>query len=226
MELWATVCTPRSPRCTVCPLAGECRALAEGTQELRPASKRRPRGRTVSYAVLAALNPDGELLLVRRPADGLLGGLWEFPGVEIGAADRAPENQTTENHTPVGGAPPMESSLHDRCRVRLEDLGVRLASRTIRFRVLPEVRHAFTHFKAVYRPMLVFGARSGEAKRIHSDGPAPGEDAWVMPDQVEHLPLPVAQRKILELARIAVTAPAFVSPALAAPAPSAPASTR
>ncbi len=180
-------------------MTGECRALAEGTQELRPASKRRPRVRTVSYAVLVALNPDGELLLVRRPADGLLGGLWEFPAVEIGVEDRAPENHTTENHTPVGGAPPVESSLHDRCRARLEDLGVRLASRTIRFSVLPEVRHAFTHFKAVYRPMLVVGARSGEARGNRSHGPAPEEDAWVTPDQVEHLPLPVAQRKILSL---------------------------
>ena len=93
----------------------------------------------------------------------------------------------------------MGRSLHDRCRARLEDLGVRLASRTIPFSVLPEVRHAFTHFKAVYRPMLVFGARSGEAKRIRSHGPAPEEHAWVMPDEVEHLPLPVAQRKILSL---------------------------
>ena len=225
MELGATVCTPRSPRCTMCPLKGECRALAEGTQELRPVSKHRPRARTVSYAVLAALNPDGELLLVRRPADGLLGGLWEFPAVEIEAEDRAPENHTHENHTPVGGAPPVGSSLYDRCRARLEDLGVRLASRTVRFSVLPEVRHAFTHFKAVYHPMLVFGARSGEAERIRSDGPAPEEHAWVRPDQVEHLPLPVAQRKILGLARIALAAQALPHPApsasaLAHPAPS------
>jgi len=212
MELGATVCTPRSPRCPVCPLTGECRARAEGTQELRPASKRRPRVRTVSYAVLVALDPDGELLLVCRPADGLLGGLWEFPAVEIGAKDRAPES-----HTPVGTSLPVASSLHDRCRARLEDLGVRLASGTIRFSVLPEVRHAFTHFKAVYRPrMLVVAARSDEAKGIR----------WVMPDQVEHLPLPVAQREILGLARIALAAPAMAHPAMAHPAPSAPASTR
>ena len=145
MELGATVCTPRSPRCTICPLTGECRALAEGTQELRPASKRRPRVRTVSYAVLVPLNPDGELLMVRRPPDGLLGGLWEFPAVEIGV----------EDHTPMGGAPCVGNSLYDRCRARLEDLGVRLASRTVRFSVLSEVCHAFTHFEAVYRPTLV-----------------------------------------------------------------------
>ena len=213
MELGATVCTPRSPRCPVCPLKGECRALAEGTQELRPASKRRPRVRTVSYAVLVALNPKGELLMVRRRADGLLGGLWEFPAVEIGAEDHPPMVGA-----PLGGAPRVGSSLYDRCRVCLEDLGVRLASSTVRLSVLPEVRHAFTHLKAVYRPMLVVGARSWEAEGIRSDRPEPSEGpepfeklvpeehAWVLPDQVEHLPLPVAQRKILDLARDALEA--------------------
>jgi len=195
MDLGATVCTPRSPRCTVCPLTGECRALAEGTQELRPAARRRPRVRTVSCVVLVAPNPDGELLMVRRPIDGLLGGLWEFPAVEIGAEDRA-----TENHTLREGAPRVGSWLYDRCRTRLGDLGVRLASRTVRFSVLPEVRHAFTHFKAVYHPMLVFGARSWEAEGIRS------EHVWVLPGQIDHLPLPVAQRKILDLARGALYA--------------------
>ena len=215
MDLGATVCTPRSPRCTVCPLTGECRALAEGTQELRPTSKRRPRARTVSYAVLVALNPDGELLMVRRPPDDLLGGLWEFPAVEIGV----------EDPTPTGGALCVGNSFYDRCRARLEDLGVRLASRTVRFSVLPEVRHAFTHFKAVYRPTLVVGARSWEAEGIRSEGPAssdgpepseelvPEEHVWVMPDQVGHLPLPVAQRKILDLARGALARAALAAPA-------------
>ena len=232
MELGATVCTPRSPRCTICPLKGECRALAEGTQELRPASMRRPRVRTVSYAVLVALNPDGELLMVRRPPHGLLGGLWEFPAVEIGAADRTPEGPT-----PMGGELRVGDSLYERCRARLEDLGVQFASGTDRFSVLPEVRHGFTHLKAVYRPMLVASARSWEAEGIRSVGPAqsegllpseelapseelvPEEHAWVLPDQVEHLPLPVAQRKILELARIALAAPALAAPDLAAPTP-------
>ena len=230
MELGATVCTPRSPRCDACPLSGECRALAEGTQELRPASKRRPRVRTVSYAVLVAINPAGELFMVRRPADGLLGGLWEFPAVELRVGGR----------TPMGDRLRVGSSLHESWRARLEDLGVQLPSRTVRFSVLPEVHHAFTHFKAVYRPILVVGARSGGPKVIRSDRPeslegrepserpesserrepserpesseefetseelVPEEHAWVMPDQVEHLPLPVAQRKILELARVAL----------------------
>ena len=198
MELGATVCTARSPQCTVCPLAGQCRALAEGTQGLRRTSKRRPLKRTVSYAVLVAPNPAGELLMVRRPPDGLLGGLWEFPAVEIGG----------DNATPMGRALRVGNSLNKRCRARLEDLGVQLSTRTLHFKVLPEVRHTFTHLKAVYRPMLVVGARSGGAKVIRSDEPTPdeheghhnSEHQWVLPDQVEHLPLPVAQRRILDLA--------------------------
>ena len=236
MELGATVCTRRSPRCTECPLMGECLAWAEGTQELRPASKRRSRVRSVSYAVLVAHNPDGELLLVQRPPDGLLGGLWEFPAVEIGAEDLPPEGPTSTEGELSGG-----TLFHERCRARLEGLGVEFTPGTVDFRVLPEVCHAFTHLKAVYRPMLVAGARSGEVEEILSDRPEPREvpewsvgreppeelvleqRQWVMPDQVEHLPLPVAQRKILGLARKTLAAPGQAPPALAAPAPATPA---
>ena len=232
MELGATVCTPRTPRCTVCPLAEECRALAEGTQELRPASKRRPRVRTVSYAVLVALDPAGQLLMVRRPADALLGGLWEFPAVEIGAEDLAPKagahggapGRARGAPGRARGAPGralrVGTQLHDRCQARLEDLGVRLPSGAVRFDVLPEVRHAFTHLKAVYHPMLVVGARSWHAEGIRS------EHAWVLPERLEHLPLPVAQRKILDLARgalgeVALTGPATQTGAAAQTVPSA-----
>lgn len=89
------------------------------------------------------------------------------------------------------------------CRSRLENLGVRLPARTVGFGLLPEVRHAFTHLKAVYRPMLVAGAEG-----VTAEMPTPEEHKWVLPDQLEDLPLPVAQRKILELARSAMTASA------------------
>ena len=210
MELGATICTARSPGCTGCPLSGQCRARAEGTQELRPVSKRRPRVRTVSYAVLVATNPAGELLMVRRPPDGLLGGLWEFPAVEIGAEDAA-----TGDAIPRGGFLTAGNSLHERCRSRLEDLGVELPSGSPPFGVLPEVRHVFTHLKAVYRPMLVLGAQPMKAKHTPSGVPVlpegmapkeprPDEQRWVLPNQVKHLPLPVAQRKILDLAGAAL----------------------
>ena len=199
MELGATVCTPRSPQCSACPLTGECRALAEGTQELRPVSKRRPRVRTVCYAVVVVLNPAGEVLMVRRPPEGLLGGLWEFPAVEIGV----------EDDTPVDGTLCAGGTLYERCRARLEDLGVQITSGMDRFSVLPEVRHTFTHLEAVYRPMLVvgvglWGAEAVEALYTGCNISRQDAQKWVLSEQVAHLPLPVAQRKILDNFRTAM----------------------
>jgi A/G-specific adenine glycosylase len=188
MELGATVCTPRSPRCSVCPLTGQCRALAEGTQELRPAPKRRPAVRTVWYAVLVVVNPAGELLVVQRSLNGLLGGLWEFPAVEFEMKDPAPM---------------INSLLDERYRARLGELGVSLTPDAVRYSALKEVRHAFTHLKAVYRPTLVTGVKSSGAEQASASDVA-AERRWVSPNQVGDLPLPVAQRRILDLARIAL----------------------
>jgi A/G-specific adenine glycosylase len=80
MELGATLCTPRAPDCGRCPLAARCRARALGEQERWPRSKARKPvpHETVETAVLR--RRDGAVLLVRRPLNGFLGGLWEFPG--------------------------------------------------------------------------------------------------------------------------------------------------
>lgn len=89
MELGATLCTPRSPRCPACPLAAGCRARATGRPEAYP----RPRAVATPERVrlVAALTAGGEgWLLVRRPvAAAQLAGLWEFPVVEAATRPRA-----------------------------------------------------------------------------------------------------------------------------------------
>jgi A/G-specific adenine glycosylase len=79
MDLGATVCKPRAPVCLICPLRTTCVAFADGDAEnlpLKPA-----RGPVPHVDVAAGIVwRRGRVLIARRPADGLLGGLWEFPG--------------------------------------------------------------------------------------------------------------------------------------------------
>ena len=79
MDLGAAICTPRSPLCPNCPLISLCQAQKKGTQNERPVLEKRPA--VPHYTVTAAVIHRDELYLIaRRPAKGMLGGLWEFPG--------------------------------------------------------------------------------------------------------------------------------------------------
>jgi A/G-specific adenine glycosylase len=82
MDLGATICTPRSPDCPRCPLAGMCLSYAAGIQEARPVNASRPP--IPHYLVTAAVIRRGQqVLIAQRPDHGLLGGLWEFPGGKL-----------------------------------------------------------------------------------------------------------------------------------------------
>jgi A/G-specific adenine glycosylase len=82
MELGATVCARRAPACRRCPLAPLCAARAAGRAEEIPAPRRRPARRSLALAC-AVVRRRGALLLVRRPAAGLFGGLWAPPSAEV-----------------------------------------------------------------------------------------------------------------------------------------------
>jgi A/G-specific adenine glycosylase len=79
MDLASTICTPRSPDCPACPLNDMCLAHQRGVQEERPVLlKKAP---TPHYIVTAAvICHESRYLITQRPQDGLLGGMWEFPG--------------------------------------------------------------------------------------------------------------------------------------------------
>jgi A/G-specific adenine glycosylase len=79
MDLGSMICTRRSPRCSDCPLAPHCAALASGDVERYPGprpSRTRERRSTV---MIMLRDTDGRVLLERRPARGVWGGLWSFP---------------------------------------------------------------------------------------------------------------------------------------------------
>ena len=78
MDLGATICTPRSPRCLLCPVRAHCTAFATGAPDAYPVRvPKRPRPQR--YGTLFWAERNGHVLLVRRPAKGLLGGTRALP---------------------------------------------------------------------------------------------------------------------------------------------------
>jgi A/G-specific adenine glycosylase len=122
MELGATTCTPRAPKCDCCPLRNLCQARATGEQEALPV--KRPRKRTPHYDVAAAVTIDdlGRILVAQRNADDMLGGLWEFPGGKCEDGETLPECLAREMR---------------------EELGVEVEVG----KKLTVVKHAYTHFR-------------------------------------------------------------------------------
>ena len=89
MELGATVCTPRAPRCGECPLASRCAARRQGTVDAIPAPKRRAgqaQRTRVSMSTLIAVSR-GCIALEQRSSDGLWAGMWQTPTREHDAGD-------------------------------------------------------------------------------------------------------------------------------------------
>ncbi len=82
MDLGATVCAPRAPVCGRCPLAGDCEALRAGAQSSFPVKAEKPVRPHRRGAVFVLVRGD-EVLLRRRPAKGLLGGMSEFPSTPL-----------------------------------------------------------------------------------------------------------------------------------------------
>lgn len=84
MELGATICRPRRPRCSLCPLESDCRAASAGNPERYPISVRRVKQRRQRRQVAVVVSGQ-RLLLFRRPEESRrMAGIWELPWVDEG----------------------------------------------------------------------------------------------------------------------------------------------
>ena len=119
MDLGATVCTPRKPKCMLCPLAHQCEARRLGVAERLPAKAAKPERPTRRAVAFWATDGNGAVLLRRRPERGLLGGMMEVP-----SSDWQPVPEIPRLAEAVAAAPADAD-----------------------WRLLPGlVRHTFTHF--------------------------------------------------------------------------------
>lgn len=85
MELGATLCTPKRPKCLVCPWAKRCMARAAGRESELPRPRVRPKAIEVELEIALALGRD-RVLLRRRPSTGRMAGLFEFPTREVASS--------------------------------------------------------------------------------------------------------------------------------------------
>ena len=122
MDLASKVCTPKAPTCHLCPLWSDCLAFQRDTAAQLPV--RKPKAKIPHKLVLAAVITRGdEVLLAQRPADGMLGKLWEYPG---------------------GSVPEETSSLPDALReLMLSRFGFSINVGS----PLSSYKHAYTHFR-------------------------------------------------------------------------------
>jgi A/G-specific adenine glycosylase len=86
MDLGATVCTPKSPACVLCPWSEPCVARAQGIAESLPAKLKKAENPTRYGVAFWMVRKDGAVLLRRRAAKGLLGGMTEIPSTDWRAA--------------------------------------------------------------------------------------------------------------------------------------------
>jgi A/G-specific adenine glycosylase len=174
MDLGATICTPQNPTCLVCPWSSDCQAYQQAKVTTIPVPEK-PAAlphKTIAIGIIA--NAQNQVLIDLRPPTGLLGGLWEFPSVEV-------VNPTA-----------IDPSLADALAASLvsgidQDFGIKIQVQA----ELMRVKHAYTHFKVtfhVYQCQYISGepqAQVCEAWR------------WVEVAQLQQFPFPKSHLRMI-----------------------------
>jgi A/G-specific adenine glycosylase len=96
MELGALICVPGKPACLLCPVQTHCRAFHEGVQSELPVKTRKGKVKEVQMAAAVLENAEGKVLIHKRPNEGLLANLWEFPNHETQSKFENPKEQLKE----------------------------------------------------------------------------------------------------------------------------------
>lgn len=141
MELGALICRPGNPQCGECPVTKQCLSFQNDRTRQYPKRAVRPE-KPLRHLVAGVVLKDHEILIARRPMEGLLGGLWEFPGGGV-EADEPPEGACIRN-----------------------------IAKTVNLQVtvdchIGRIKHAYTHFRIL---MDVFVCRHREGM-VRLNGP-------------------------------------------------------
>ncbi|MHB8898559.1 MAG: A/G-specific adenine glycosylase [Thermoguttaceae bacterium] len=169
MELGSQVCTPKTPRCGDCPVAGLCQANALGLQQTVPAPKLKKRFQDL-HEVALIVRRRGRVLLLRRPEGGRWAGLWDFPRYQMDHQD----------------GPDLLAALRNRL---CAETGIDAIPETHQKRL----RHGVTRFRITldcYCARFVGTAEPTANVPVYQ---------WVAPDRLGDFPLSATGRKLARL---------------------------
>ena len=177
MDLGATICALRRPRCAACPVAATCAARAVGKVEVLPTP--RPR-KAIPHrdTYVLVLHDQTSVLIERRPPTGIWGGLWSFPE----AASVAEANELAVRK--IGSTSSTSSTS---------------TSEPFAWERMPVLRHSFTHFTLSITPLVARVAR--RANQVESPG-----RLWLALGEASDAALPVPVKKIIIQLRDYLTA--------------------
>jgi A/G-specific adenine glycosylase len=163
MELGATVCTPRAPRCDVCPIADECRGRADAERLPVPRKKAAPKPVSLA-AVVATTGPkNDERVWLVRGEDELFGGLWSVPMVEHAPVQSGLFDDV--DRTDVDRAAHVDREGPEAAATRaLTTLGLRARLGALR----GELQHVLSHRRLTVRVYGASGAKGEENENVRA----------------------------------------------------------
>ena len=176
MELGALICTPREPKCLVCPIAQHCFAFQKNRVDEFPNMEKRPAATARRFAAFV-VESGGKFLVRQRPAGVVNAHLWEFPNVELNGE---PLNPSATAKELFGFTPKEVKSL---CKIKHS---------ITRYRITVEAFHASA--PSVFKVgQSCRSAPSSRHARLARD-----ESVWLTLSELHKLSFPSAHKKILK----------------------------
>lgn len=167
MDLGATLCTRSKPACSRCPLQSHCVGYAQGIAELLP-KKKATKEIPTRQATFLIIKQDQQVLLYKRPAIGIWGGLYSFPEM---------------------AGEPNKKTIREFCREQLQmEVNV--------YQTQPSFRHTFSHYHLDIFPVIIDQSttKATKIRKIMEDN----QQIWYNPANPESIGLPKPVQMILK----------------------------